>query len=146
MAVPIQLTFDCADPDRLARFWAAALDYQLQPPPAGFDSWPAFLAARGVPRELWDARSAIIDPTGAGPRVFFQKVPEGKSAKNRVHIDVHASGGRGFPIAERKARVEAAAGRLARAGATRVRAFDEPALDDYWVVMLDPEGNEFCVI
>jgi hypothetical protein len=59
---------------------------------------------------------------------------------------VHVSGGRGLPIAERRARVEAAAGRRAREGATRVRAFDESALDDYWVVMLDPEGNEFCVI
>src|SRR3954451_17087060 len=76
MAMTFQVTIDCADPDRLAKFWAAALGYQLQPPPEGFDTWIDFLKARGIPESLWNSASAIVDPAGAGPRIFFQQVPE----------------------------------------------------------------------
>ena len=97
MAIPIQVTFDCADPDKLARFWAEALDYILQPPPDGFDSWDAFLESIGVPEDERDTASAVVDPDGQGPRLLFQVVPEGKSAKNRVHLDVNVGGGRRGP-------------------------------------------------
>ena len=143
MSARIQVVFDCADPDRLARFWAGALGYVVQPPPEGYDSWEAFLAEIGVPESEWGSRSAIVDPEGTGPRIFFQQVPEPKTVKNRVHLDVSASGGPGTPEAERRTRVAEAVGRLLEAGASVQREFNEPG--EHWVVMQDPEGNEFCV-
>jgi hypothetical protein len=139
----IQVVFDCADPDRLARFWAGALGYVVQPPPEGYDSWEAFLAEMGVPESQWGSRSAIVDPEGAGPRIFFQQVPETKTVKNRVHLDVNASGAPGASEAERRTRVAEAVGRLVEAGASVQREFNEPG--EHRVVMQDPEGNEFCV-
>ncbi len=141
MATGIQVTFDCADPDRLARFWADALGYVVQPPPEGYPSWPALLAEMGVPEEQWGDRSAVVDPDGSGPRLLFQRVPEGKAAKNRMHLDVNV--GVGLPPDQRPARVDAEVQRLTHAGATRLRAATEHG--EYWVVMADPEGNEFCL-
>lgn len=143
MATPIQVTFDCADPDRLATFWATALGYQKQPPPAGYATWPEFLAAQGIPRDQWDSASAIVDPEARGPRIYFQRVPEPKAAKNRVHLDVNVGGGYATPPDERRRRVDAASERLQQAGATKLRAAEQHG--EYWVVMHDPEGNEFCL-
>jgi hypothetical protein len=144
MAVSIQIVFDAADPDRLARFWAAALGYQLQPPPPGFDSWDAFLDSIGVPPEERGDASAIVDPDGGRPRIFFQRVPEPKTAKNRMHIDVNAGGGAGTPLGERRRLVDAEVARLKALGATDERGAMEKH-GEYWVRMNDPEGNEFCV-
>src|SRR5687767_8462009 len=94
MAKRIQVVIDCADPAKLSDFWALALDYRIPDPPEGFASWPAFLTARGVPESEWNSASAVEDPEGIGPRVFFQQVPEPKAGKNRLHIDVNAGGGR----------------------------------------------------
>lgn len=143
MATSIQVTFDVLDPDREARFWAAALGYKLQDPPPGFATWEAFLESIGVPREQWSSRSAIVDPDGAGPRIFFQQVPESKSIKNRVHLDVNVGGGHGVQPDERRRRADAAAQRLRGEGATLVESREE--MGEYWVVMQDPEGNEFCL-
>ena len=88
MATSIQVTFDAADPDRLASFWAAALNYKKQDPPEGYASWEEFLAGQGIPETEWNSASAIVDPDGAGPRIFFQQVPESKRSKNRVHLDL----------------------------------------------------------
>ena len=143
MAHGVQVTFDCADPDRLAGFWAAALGYVVQPPPEGYDSWPAFLTAIGVPESQWSSRSAVVDPDGKGPRLFFQRVPEPKTAKNRVHLDVNVGGGHGTSADERRRRVDAAAERLVGAGATRLRTAEQRG--ERWIVMQDPEGNEFCL-
>ena len=93
MGFPIQVVFDSADPGRLAQFWAAALHYVVQPPPPGYASWEDLLREMGVPEEQWTSRSAVVDPEGSGPRIFFQRVPEPKAAKNRVHLDVRAGGG-----------------------------------------------------
>jgi hypothetical protein len=137
----MQVTFDAADPDRLARFWAEALPgYQLQAPPPGFDSWDAFLAANDVPPEHRNDASAIV---GDGPRVFFQKVPEPKSAKNRVHLDLQSGGGPSVPLEEQKARIRAEVERLEALGASVVE--DNAEMGVAWTVMTDPEGNEFCV-
>lgn len=144
MSAAFQVTFDCANPDRLARFWAIALGYRIPDPPGGFETWQAFLEAQGVPREQWDAASACEDPEGHGPRLYFQRVPEGKVAKNRVHLDVNVGGGRSAPMEERRQRVDAEAERLMREGATVVEPRGN-AFDEYWVVMQDPEGNEFCL-
>jgi catechol 2,3-dioxygenase-like lactoylglutathione lyase family enzyme len=146
MATRIQVTIDCADPDRLARFWAEALGYRLQEPPDGFDSWQAYWVSRGLPpEEVEDGYDAIVDPDGVGPRIWFQPVPEGKVVKNRLHLDLDVGGGRGAPLAVRRERVDAEADRLAAAGATRFRVLSEEAVDHYAVVMQDPEGNEFCL-
>ena len=143
MATPIQVVFDCAHPDQLASFWATALHYQVQPPPEGFDTWEDALRAWGIPEELFDSRSALVDPDGQGPRIFFQQVSEGKTAKNRVHLDLNVGGGPGVAPDERQERVDAEAVRLAEAGATVFRKVEENG--EYWIVMQDPEGNEFCV-
>ncbi len=144
MGTPIQLVFDTADPDRAARFWAEALGYQLQPPPDGFDSWESFLRQQGVPEERWNEASAIVDPEGKGPRIYFQLVAEGKVAKNRMHMDLSVSGGSHVPLDERKQRVDAEVTRLRALGATNERGAMERD-GEYWVRMRDPEGNEFCV-
>jgi glyoxalase superfamily protein len=144
MPTSFQLVFDTHDPDRLARFWIEALGYQLQPPPDGFESWDAALDAWGVPEESRNDASAIVDPEGLRPRIFFQRVPEGKVAKNRLHMDLNVGGGRGTSLQERKSRVEAEVTRLIALGATNERGGIERD-EEYWVRMNDPEGNEFCV-
>ncbi|MBQ0896002.1 VOC family protein [Micromonospora sp. U56] len=144
MARDVQITFDCADPAGLAAFWAEALGYRLQDPPGGFESWEQALEAMGVPPERRNDASAVVDPEGSGPRLFFQRVPEGKQAKNRVHLDVRAAPG--LEGDARMAALEAEAERLTAHGATRLRR-DEPAppLGAGHIVMADPEGNEFCL-
>ena len=139
----VQITFDCADPDALATFWAAALTYEKDPPPPGFETWDQALDAWGVPEDRRNDRSAVSDPGGSGPRLFFQKVPEGKTSKNRVHLDIRAAPGlRGE---ERMAALEGECTRLEELGATRVRRQDPGAMDAGHIVMQDLEGNEFCL-
>ena len=146
MAVNFQLVVDCTDPDRLCRFWAAALRYELEPPPAGFASWDDYWRDVGVPEsDLGVGADCIVDPGGAGPRIWFQVVPERKTIKNRLHLDIRVGGGRSVPMAARRQRVDAEAGRLAGLGATMVRALEEEGLDHYGVAMKDPEGNEFDI-
>jgi len=117
MTIPVQITFDCADPDRLAHFWAELLGYELDPPPPGYDSWEAWLTEHGV--------------------------PERKQLKNRVHLDVNVGGPRGTPDEERRAAVDAAVERANGLGATTVRLVEERGERHY--VMNDIEGNEFCL-
>ncbi|QNK81956.1 VOC family protein [Nakamurella sp. PAMC28650] len=140
-----QVTFDCADPAELAGFWCEVLGYQVQPPPAGFDSWDAALDAWGVPPEQHNSGSAANPPDGrSGPRLFFQRVPEGKDAKNRLHLDVRAAPGTVGD--ERMAALEVEATRLVGLRATRVRRVDpDGRMETGFVVMQDPEGNEFCL-
>lgn len=144
MARDIQITFDCADPAGLSAFWAEALGYRLQDPPGGFSSWEQALEAMGVPPENRNDASAVVDPEGSGPRLFFQRVPEGKQAKNRVHLDVRAAPG--LEGDARMAALEGEAERLVSYGATRLRRFEPaPPLGSGYIVMADPEGNEFCL-
>ena len=99
MAVPFQLVIDCADPEPLARFWAAALGYELEPPPKGFASWDAYRRDLGVPEdELGTGADCIVDPSGQGPRIWFQVVPERKAVKNVSFR--HANDGCGVRIME----------------------------------------------
>ena len=141
MAFDVQVVFDSAEPARLADFWAQALGYVVQPPPGGYATWEDLLREMGVPEDQWTSRSAVVDPEGAGPRIFFQRVPEGKTVKNRVHLDVRAGGAlRGD---ERRARLTEEVQRLTGLGAKQVQEMDE--MGEHWVVMRDPEGNEFCV-
>jgi hypothetical protein len=143
MATGIQVVIDCADPARLAEFWAAALGYKLQDPPTGFATWPEFLASQGVPESAWNSASAVVDPEGKGPRLYFQQVPEPKTVKNRLHVDLNVGGPLGTPIDVRRERVAAERARLYQLGATDLREVEQHG--EHWVVMQDPEGNEFCV-
>jgi len=143
MSQGVQVTFDASDPVTLAEFWVLVLDYVIQPPPEGYDSWDDWARAMEIPEEKWDDARAIVDPDGAGPRVFFQRVPEGKTAKNRVHLDVNAGGGHHVERQNKVEAVEAHVARLLDAGGVFIERFDRE--HEYWVVMQDPEGNEFCV-
>ena len=147
MSVSYQLVIDCAAPEPMARFWAEALHYVVAPPPDGFDAWDDWYRSVGVPEEeeLGIGDDRIVDPHGEGPAIWFQVVPERKSIKNRWHIDVSASGGRGGSLDVRPLLVEAEATRLEALGATRLRTISGEGMDHYAVAMLDPEGNEFDI-
>ncbi len=146
VTVRYQLVMNCADPELLTRFWAAALGYELEPPPAGFATWDDWRRDIGFPEdELGGGADSIIDPDGQGPRIWFQVVPDTKTVSNRLHLDIHASGERANPIETRRQRVDAEARRLCDLGATKVGAFSEEGVDHYAVGMKDPEGNEFDI-
>lgn len=142
---PVQVVIDAEDPAALSAFWAAALGdrgYAVPAPPGDFPDWPAFLAANGVGEERWNDASAI--EAEGHPRIFFQRVPEAKTGKNRVHLDLLAGGGPSVPLEDQRRRVEVEVARLVGLGASRVE--EHADLGVHWVVMLDPEGNEFCVM
>lgn len=140
----LQVTFDAADPAGLAAFWAEVLGYRLQDPPPGFETWDDALEAMGVPPDRRNDASALVDPEGVGPRLFFQRVPETKTAKNRVHLDVRAAPG--VEGDARMAALEEEAARLVGLGATRVERHEpSPPMALGHLVMTDPEGNEFCL-
>ena len=152
MSRRIQITFDAHDPRALSSFWRDALGYVHPAPPGvvlspGADplaAWEEFLARAGIPEDQRNTRSAIEDPDGEGPRLFFQQVPEDKVAKNRVHLDVRAAPG--LESEERMAALEHECHRLVVLGATRVRRYEpEPPMSAGYIVMADPEGNEFCL-
>lgn len=146
MGVRFQLVIDCADADLLANFWAAALGYVLEPPPSGYSTWDDWYRHLGVPEvELGVGADSIVDPEGGGPRVWFQLVPDRKVAKNRLHLDVSASGGRAFAIGIRRQRVDDEVRRLVGLGATPIGTLSADGVDHYAVAMRDPEGNEFDV-
>ena len=122
-------------------FWAPALGYRPEQPPPGYASWGDYAAAEGIPRSEW--RGAVVDPTGEGPRVFFQTVPEPKVGKNRVHIDIGVTNARGLPVEERRGPIAAKVAELVALGATELETIEEDG--GLFTVMRDPEGNEFCV-
>jgi len=142
MARAFQVTIDSGDPRALGGFWAEVLGYVEDAPPPGFATWPEALTAWGLPPERHNDAYAVVDPDGAGPRVFLQKVPEGKTAKNRLHLDVRVSGVPG-PAEGKGELLQAESDRLVALGATVVRAAVTEM--DHYIVMQDPEGNEFCL-
>jgi hypothetical protein len=146
MPTGFQLVIDCQQPEPLARFWAAALGYELEPPPVGFTTWDDWRRDIGLPdSDLGVGVDSITDPAGHGPRIWFRVEPAAKVVKNRLHLDVHASGSRADPIATRRQRVDAEAARLVALGATSTGALTAEGLDHYAVGMKDPEGNEFDI-
>ena len=152
MSRTVQVTFDAHDPRALSTFWRDVLGY-VHPTPPGVElapgadalaAWDEFLERSGVPVEQRNAASAVEDPDGDGPRLFFQRVPEDKVAKNRVHLDVRAAPG--LEGDERMAALEAECDRLVALGATRMQRFEPaPPMGSGHIVMQDPEGNEFCL-
>jgi hypothetical protein len=142
-----QITIDCADPDRMARFWALALGYQLEEPPAPHRTWGEYWVSVGAPEdEADDGYDSLVDPDGRRPRIWFQRVPEAKEVKNRLHFDLLVGGGRGVPLDQRKQRVLAEGERLSRSGATERHVMDSPEFDHFFLAMADPEGNEFDIV
>ncbi len=137
----VQVTFDCADPRAVAEFWKVALGYVDPPVPPGFDSWDA-VDASGPP-ERQGATWACQDPSGVGPRLFFQRVPEAKAVKNRLHLDVRV--GTGMRGEQRVAALEAEAARLEAHGARRLHLLRADDENESCLVMQDVEGNEFCL-
>jgi hypothetical protein len=126
MATHWTLGCDALDPHRLAAFWAEALGYIAEP---GYDDPDG---------------ASIIDADGVGPAIGFLRVPEEKTAKNRVHIDVRVAGEPPWDMVERERLIRHRVLALVAAGATKLR---EEHYGEHLghVVMLDPEGNEFCV-
>jgi len=154
MPARFQLVVDCQDPELLARFWAGALGYVLEPPPEGFATWDDWRRDMGFPdSELGGGPDSIVDPRGEGPRIWFAARPDAKVVKNRLHLDIHASTDgpylgsvRKIPIEVRRQRVDAEARRLADLGATITGVLgDGDSLDHYAIGMKDPEGNEFDI-
>lgn len=143
MARTFTVTFDAGDPKALGDFWQLALDYVREPPPDGYATWDEQLHAWNLPPEHWNDANASVDPTGTGPRLFFQKVPEGKTVKNRIHLDVHV-GNRGPSEAKDIEAMHAHAKRLVEAGAAFIGEFHDPTGNR--LLMHDPGGNEFCIV
>lgn len=140
MARQLQIAVDCADPERLAAFWAEVLDYRVADPPAGHRSWEDFSSVEA--RDTDERWCMAVDPGGSGPTVLFHRVSESKLEKNRLHLDVWVapSGGsadENWPL------VDAEVNRLVGLGASEVRKVSDDG--NCFVVMHDPEGNEFCV-
>lgn len=137
----VQVTFDCAVPERVGRFWCEVLGYVVPPPPEGFATWDDLEGT--LPAERRGSAFACVDPSGVGPRLYFQRVPEGKVVKNRVHLDVRV--GTGLVGEERVAALEAESARLVSLGAARVRLLPADDDNESCLVMQDIEGNEFCL-
>jgi len=131
-----QVTFDCAEPERVARFWCEVLGYVVP------SSLERFTTGDDVDRAQPSA-FACVDPTGVGPRLFFQRVPEGKVVKNRVHLDVRV--GTGLVGEERLAALLAEEARLLPLGATRVLLQEADDENESCLTLQDVEGNEFCL-
>ncbi|WP_088288083.1 VOC family protein [Kineosporia sp. A_224] len=150
MATSWQLTVDCADPARLVEFWCDALGYVPEPAPDGWSSWLEYWLAGGLPPEelvgAEEGSGAIVDPGGLLPRIWFQEVPEGRVVKNRLHLDLSCTPGRGrMHYAERSSRLDAEVARLVALGASVVRRNAPEGADYVAVTLQDPEGNEFCI-
>ncbi|MFE2925502.1 VOC family protein [Streptomyces goshikiensis] len=141
MIKKFQVTFDCAEPERVARFWCEVLGYVVPPPPEGFATWDDYNGS--LPPERRGAWSVCMDPAGEGPRMYFQRVPEGKVAKNRMHLDVRA--GTGLVGEERLATLDAERARLVALGAVHVRTLVADEENESCILMQDVEGNEFCL-
>ncbi|WP_158058725.1 VOC family protein [Halorussus halophilus] len=129
MASIANITFACEDPEALAEFWAAAVDYEIQEAPPGL--LEAIEAEGGDPNRA----AAAIDPAGEGPRLFFKKMARSSPEHIPIHLDLSAD--------DRESEVE----RLTELGATEVETKTETTgpYTETWTVMHDPEGNGFCV-
>lgn len=142
MVRSFEVTFDARDSRRLAEFWMAALGYEPMGPPSGYSSWEEWRIAMDVTEEEMDDGASIAPPDGSR-RITFLNVPEPKTAKNRLHLDIVVTSDKRAPVLERKAIVDAEAARLEKLGATKL--YDQLFGEHYHVTMADPEGNEFCL-
>lgn len=131
----------------MARFWAEALRYQLEEPPEGHGTWRDYWLSVGVAEDdVEDGYDSIVDPAGQRPRVWFQKVPEPKTIKNRMHFDLRVGGGRDVPYKNRRKKVQAEADRLINLGGRVNGVFDVPDQGHFAIGMCDVEANEFDIV
>ena len=137
----VQVTFDCANPRAVAEFWKVALGYVDPPVPPGYESWDELDAS--LPEDQQGSAWACQDPNGVGPRLFFQRVPEAKTVKNRVHLDLRV--GTGLTGDARVEALETEAARLEQHGARRLHLMPADGYNEACLVMQDVEGNEFCL-
>ncbi len=140
-----QVTVDASDPERLTRFWAAAMGW-TGTPPEGEEPWQRYFRQRLGDQAAYTDR--LFDPSGAPPTLWFQQVPEPKAGKNRLHLDLYPTGrDAGLTREQRTALVDAEVARLVGLGASVLHVVADGDLRDvdYFTVMRDPEGNEFCV-
>jgi hypothetical protein len=142
-AFELHIVFDCADPDRVARFWMAALGGYDFPfgVPGGFATWDEYADANGIPVEQRNVGRTLVDQERDRPDIFFLKVPEAKAGKNRLHLDIKVAPG--LDGDARRTRIDAEADRLIALGARVTERFDNP--EDIHLILRDPEGNEFCL-
>jgi hypothetical protein len=141
MAYAIQVTFDCTDPHSMADWWAALLDWSVEPQDPAFiqrmiDEGHATAdeAIEYHGHLVWRTGAAIVPPDGVrAPRILFVHVPEGKAVKNRVHLDLRPE----------SVDLEAARARAVERGAVAIGGGRQGPHS--WVVFTDPEGNEFCL-
>ncbi len=140
--IGLQIVIDCPDPAALAPFWAAALGYQLQQPPAGFDTWPDYLASIGVPEQDWNSASAVVDPAGDPSPDVPAAGARGQVVKNRVHLDLKVTD-RTLGEEDRDRRLVAETDRLTALGAQVLNEVRQHG--EHWIVLADPVGNEFCI-
>lgn len=141
MAYEFQVTIDCAEPHVLADWWATALGWQVERPDEEFiqrmvDEGHATAAdtTRHQGRLAWREGAAVHNPGRSdAPRIYFQQVPEPKTVKNRLHLDLRIGDDDLSTVVER----------LKGAGATWINKGSQGA--HVWVTMADPEGNEFCL-
>lgn len=139
MVTKVQITFDAADPHALVAWWAALLGYEVE----DHNDVVAGLLEQGIVSEDEVTRvngrlyfadaAAAADPEGTLPRLYFQRVPEEKAGKNRLHLDIPV------PPESLDSEVE----RVTATGARLVEYGSHPG--HRWAVMQDPEGNEFCL-
>jgi hypothetical protein len=149
----IQIVIDCHDASTLVPFWCRVLGYVPSPPPDGFLTWNDWYSSVGVPDDeldlSGDGTDRLTDPQGIGPPIWFQPVPETKETKNRLHLDVFVgrdAGGMKLPYADRAQTVRAKADELIAAGARQIRTDVAPEHNRFSVGLVDPEGNEFCLV
>ncbi|HEX6516117.1 MAG TPA: VOC family protein [Nocardioidaceae bacterium] len=148
MTTPVQLTFDCRDPGRLVRFWQPLLGYEVPKPPAGHATWRDWYVFVGVPEDEieGDGVDRLLPPEDEeGVPIWFQAVPEGKTVKNRIHLDLRVTRGREASRADRRQAVERAVKEVQARGGSLLRLTEDEAADHVGAVMADPEGNEFCL-
>ena len=141
-----QITIDSNDPALVARFWEQALGWERTPPTDPATTWWAHYRSRLGDETEFDDR--LFDPEGLRPPLWFQHVPEAKSGKNRLHLDLYPTGRDNSLSIERRVEiVDAEVARLEGLGATVINTvrWDEDDESGYFVTLQDPEGNEFCV-
>lgn len=144
-----QLTIDCHDPAALVAFWQPLLGYDVPAPPPPHATWRDWYVSTGEPADgiAGDGADRLVPPDGeGGMAIWFQVVPEGKSVKNRLHLDLRVSDGRGAPWDQRRRDVERAVDDVRTRGGRLLRLDADQQGDHVSALVTDPEGNEFCLI
>lgn len=147
MATFFQLTIDCHRPSRLIAFWQPLLGYEVPVPPQPYATWRDWYVSVGVPADEieGDGTDRLVPRDDKGVAIWFQPVPEGKTIKNRLHLDLRVTRGRAVSRAARRADIEPVVAEVQARGGALIRWSEDEQADHVYTVMADPEGNEFCL-